>query len=52
MESRIQRRRGANRVTTIRKMKELLQEEWDRITIEEINGIISRLSAIMERWIK
>jgi hypothetical protein len=25
------------------KTKEVLQEEWDRITIEEINGIISSL---------
>jgi stage III sporulation protein SpoIIIAA len=32
-------------------MKEVLQEEWDRITIEEINKEISRLPTVMARCI-
>ncbi|KAA8913099.1 hypothetical protein FN846DRAFT_886784 [Sphaerosporella brunnea] len=33
------------------RMKEVLQEEWDRITIEEINREISRLPKVMARCI-
>ena len=33
---RIQRRWGSERVTTVPKMKKVLHEEWDGITIEEI----------------
>jgi transposase len=51
MKSRIQTRRGRERVTTVSRMKEVLQEEWDRITIEEINREIARLPKVMERCI-
>src|SRR5204862_2871924 len=51
MKSRIQTRRGAERVTTVAHMKQVLQEEWDRITIEEINREISRLTKVMEKCI-
>jgi hypothetical protein len=51
MKSRIQTRRGAERVTTLSRMKKDLQEEWDRITIEEINKEISRLPTVMARCI-
>jgi len=39
MKSRIQIRRGSERVTTAARMRVVLQEEWNRITIEEINAL-------------
>ena len=43
MKRRIQQRRGSERVTTVPEMKGVLHEEWDRITIEEINKEIAQL---------
>ena len=43
MKRRIQRRQGSERVTTVPEMKKVLHEEWDRITIEEINKEIAQL---------
>ncbi|KAA8894674.1 hypothetical protein FN846DRAFT_973065 [Sphaerosporella brunnea] len=51
MKSRIQTRRGSERVITLSRMKHVLQEEWDHITIEEINREISRLPTVMARCI-
>jgi len=47
MKWRILRRRGAERITTPREMETVLQEEWDKITIEEINHEIVKLPDIM-----
>ena len=49
MKRRIQRRLGSERVTTVPKMKEVLQEEWDGITIEEINKEIAQLPTTISR---
>ena len=43
MKRMIQRSRGSERVTTVPEMKKVLHEEWDRITIEEINKEIAQL---------
>jgi len=43
MKRRIQRRRQQERVTTPARMKEILCEEWDKVSIEEINKEIERL---------
>ena len=52
MERRIQARRGSERITTVQEMKQVLREEWDKITVEEINVEIAKLPNIMERCIK
>ena len=52
MKLRIQRRRGAERITTQTEMKRVLKEEWDLITVEEINVEIAKLPKIMQRCIK
>ncbi|RPA97730.1 hypothetical protein L873DRAFT_1689738 [Choiromyces venosus 120613-1] len=52
MKSRIQTRRGKERVTCTGEMKIILQEEWDRITIEEVNQQICRLPKIMAKCIE
>ena len=46
IKSRILMRRGSERITTATRVKELLQEEWDRITIDEINDLISSLPTL------
>jgi hypothetical protein len=51
MKKRIQRRRGSERITTVTEMKRVLREEWDKITIEEINTEIAKLLTIMQRCI-
>ena len=51
MKRRIQRRRGTERITTMGEMKRVLQEEWDKITIEEINREVEKLPTIMQRCI-
>jgi transposase len=51
MKKRIQTRRGSERITTVKDMKRVLQEEWDKITIEEINTEIAKLPTIMQRCI-
>ena len=45
---RIQRRRALERVTTIAVMK-VVCEEWEKITIDEINYEIETLPAIISR---
>jgi transposase len=52
MKSRIQTRRGTERITTVTEMKRVLKEEWDKITIEEINNEIAKLPTIMRRCIE
>ena len=49
LKRRIQRRRGSERITTRAEMVAMLQEEWDRLTIEEINNEIRKLPTIMQR---
>jgi len=51
MTSRIQTRRGSEKVTTAQRMRVVLQEEWDRITIGEINTLYNRLPTVMQRCI-
>ena len=51
MKSRIQTRRGKERITTTAQMRAVLQEEWDRITIEEANALYLRLPTVMQRCI-
>ena len=52
MKRRIQRRRGLERITTVTQMKSVLKEEWEKITITEINFQISLLPKTMELCIK
>ena len=47
MKRGIQRRRGSERVTTVTEMKAVLVEEWEKITVEEINREIDKLPTIM-----
>ena len=49
MKSRILRRRGEEKITSPIQMREVLVEEWDKITIEEINNEVSKLPMIMGR---
>ena len=49
LKRRILRRRGSERITTVGAMKVVLQEEWDRIAVEEINLEILKLPVIMQR---
>ena len=51
MKSRIQTRRGSEKVTTARRMRVVLQGEWGCITIEEINALYNRLPTVMQRCI-
>jgi len=50
MKSRIQIRRGSEWVTTAARMRVVLQEEWNRIAIEEINALIQRLPTAIQRY--
>ena len=52
IKRRIQRRRGLERITTIGQMKSVLKEEWEKITVVEINAQISLLPKTMELCIK
>ena len=52
MKRRIQRRRGLERITTIGEMKCVLKEEWEKITIDEINAQISLLPKTMMSCIR
>ena len=45
----IQRRRASVRVTTVTEMKAVLVEEWEKITVEEINREIDKLPTIVMR---
>ena len=49
MKWRILRRRGTERITTPGAMELVLTEEWEKITIEEINHEIVKLPDIMVR---
>ena len=51
MKSRIQTRRGHERVIILPQMKLILQEEWDRITIEDINKEVAKLPRIIAKCI-
>lgn len=51
MKSRIQKRRGAERITTQMAMESVLNKEWVRITIQEIDKEIAKLPIIMSRCI-
>jgi len=48
MKRLILHRRGSEKITTATAMKTALIEEWERITIDEINHEINLLSKIME----
>ena len=47
LKRRIQRRRASERVTTVTDMKAVLVEEWEKITVEEINWEIDKLPTIV-----
>jgi len=49
MKWRILWRRGVERITTPLEMGKVLQKEWDKITIEEINHEIVKLPDVMIR---
>jgi len=51
MKSRIQTRCGHERITSLPQMKLVLQEEWDKITIEEINKEVAKLPSIIAKCI-
>lgn len=51
MKKRILWRRGAERITTVTDMRRVLIEEWEKITIQEINTEIEKLPTIMARCI-
>ena len=48
MKSRIQRRRGSERVIIVPEMKKVLHEEWDRTAIKE-NKEIAQLPITISR---
>ena len=52
MKSRIQTRRGHERVTSISEMKEVLRQEWEKITGQEVNKEISKLPRVMAKCIE
>ena len=52
MKKRILRRRGVERITTVSAMREVLKEEWQKISIDEINKEIDRLPTVMARCIE
>ena len=49
LKRRILRRRGSEQITSVGAMKAVLEEEWDRLTIAEINLEILKLPEIMRR---
>jgi len=52
MKSRIQTHQGYERVTSITEMKETLQREWERITVQEVNKEISKLPRVKAKCIE
>ena len=48
MKHGIQLCQGLERITTVTQMKSVLQEEWEKITITEINSKISLLPKTIE----
>jgi hypothetical protein len=49
LKRRIQWRRASERVTTVTDVKLVLQEEWEKIRVEEINCEIDKLPTIVTR---
>ena len=47
MKKRILQKRGVERITSVGLMKDVLAQEWGRITIEEINAEVAKLPSIM-----
>ncbi|RPA93211.1 hypothetical protein L873DRAFT_1706373, partial [Choiromyces venosus 120613-1] len=52
MKRSILRLRGSEKIYTITPMAIVLQEEWDKITIDEINREIGKLPRIMQQCIE
>ena len=52
MKSQIQTLRGYERVTSITEMKEILQCEWERIMVQEVNKKISKHPRVMAKCIE
>ena len=52
MKKRILTRRGEERITTVPRMQEVLIEEWEKISVEEINYEIDKLPIILAKCIK
>ena len=52
IKRRIQRCWGLERITTVGQMKSVLKEEWEKMTIDEINVKISLLPKTMMLCIK
>jgi len=51
MKSHIQTCRGHERIISLPQMKIVLQEEWDKITIEDINKEVAKLPSIIAKCI-
>ena len=51
MKSRIQTHHGHEQITSLPQMKLVLQEEWNKITIEEINKEVNKISSIIAKCI-
>ena len=49
MKKKILTRRGPDRATTVSWMREVLIEEWGKISVDEINREIERLPAILAK---
>jgi len=49
IKRRIQRSRTSERVPTVAEMQVVLHEDWEKITVEDINRGIERLPTIMSR---
>jgi len=49
LKRRIQRQRASERVTAVTDMKLVLHEEWEKITVEQINCEINKLPTIVTR---
>jgi len=45
------KKRNSERVTTAARVRVVLQEEWDRVAVEEINALFHRLPTVMQRCI-
>jgi len=51
MKARILRQRGEEQVMNSGQMRIILKEEWDRITVEDINHEIAKLPSIVSKCI-
>ncbi|RPB02541.1 hypothetical protein L873DRAFT_1673054, partial [Choiromyces venosus 120613-1] len=51
MKSHIQTHHGHEYITSLPQMKLVLQEEWDKITIEDINKEVTKLPSIIAKYI-